>query len=81
MVNGTLAGTAAGANADADADAERLVEEYILIGEADDGSCGHNWRTWGNPNFRDDDDDDRAVGDRRASADDGDSGDVGARVP
>lgn len=24
------------------------VDEYILIGEADDGSCGHNWKTWGN---------------------------------
>jgi hypothetical protein len=30
------------------------VEEYILIGEADDGSCGHNWKTWGNPVFFDD---------------------------
>jgi hypothetical protein len=29
------------------------VEEYILIGEADDGSCGHNWKTWGNPAFFD----------------------------
>lgn len=27
------------------------VDEYILIGEADDGSCGHNWYTWGNPDF------------------------------
>ena len=27
------------------------VDEYILIGEADDGSCGHNWDTWGNPSF------------------------------
>ena len=27
------------------------VDEYILIGEADDGTCGHNWETWGNPNF------------------------------
>ena len=33
------------------------VDEYILIGEADDGSCGHNWSTWGNPAFRDNDDD------------------------
>ena len=24
------------------------VDEYILMGEADDGSCGHNWKTWGN---------------------------------
>ena len=30
---------------------ERVVEEYILIGEADNGTCGHNWRTWGNPDF------------------------------
>jgi len=29
------------------------VDEYILIGEADDGSCGDNWLTWGNPNFYD----------------------------
>ena len=27
------------------------VEEYIICGEADDGSCGHNWYTWGNPDF------------------------------
>mmetsp|Transcript_19407 Transcript_19407/g.47937 ORF Transcript_19407/g.47937 Transcript_19407/m.47937 type:complete len:555 (-) Transcript_19407:39-1703(-) len=27
------------------------VDEYILIGEADDGSCGHGWETWGNPIF------------------------------
>lgn len=24
------------------------VEEYILIGECDDGQCGDNWETWGN---------------------------------
>lgn len=24
------------------------VDEYILIGEADDGSFGNNWETWGN---------------------------------
>ena len=24
------------------------VDEYILIGECDDGNCGHNWLTWGN---------------------------------
>ena len=30
---------------------ERLVEEYILIDEADDGTCGHSWYTWGNPNI------------------------------
>jgi hypothetical protein len=28
-----------------------LVEEYILIGECDDGTCGHNWYTWGNRDF------------------------------
>ena len=27
------------------------VREYILIGEADDGCCGHNWWTWGNPDW------------------------------
>mmetsp|Transcript_33069 Transcript_33069/g.80359 ORF Transcript_33069/g.80359 Transcript_33069/m.80359 type:complete len:160 (-) Transcript_33069:4350-4829(-) len=27
------------------------VDEYILIGECDDGSCGHNWYTWGNVDF------------------------------
>ena len=27
-----------------------LAEEYILIGEADDGTCGHHWYAWGNPN-------------------------------
>lgn len=27
------------------------VEEYILIGEADDGTCGDNWYTWGNCEF------------------------------
>lgn len=27
------------------------VEEYILIGESDDGTCGHNWYTWGNIAF------------------------------
>ncbi|KAL3911969.1 MAG: hypothetical protein SGILL_007074 [Bacillariaceae sp.] len=36
------------------------VEEYILIGESDDGSCGHNWFTWGNATFRDDDVDDES---------------------
>ena len=29
------------------------VDEYILIGEADDGSCGDNWLTWGNRAFYD----------------------------
>ena len=27
------------------------VREYILLGEADDGSCAHNWFTWGNGDF------------------------------
>uniref|UniRef100_A0A7S2WHF1 Methyltransferase domain-containing protein n=1 Tax=Mucochytrium quahogii TaxID=96639 RepID=A0A7S2WHF1_9STRA len=26
------------------------VKEYILIGEIDDGCCGHPWRTWGHVN-------------------------------
>lgn len=26
-----------------------IVDEYILIGECDDGTCGHNFLTWGNP--------------------------------
>ena len=29
------------------------VDEYVLIGEADDGSCGDNWLTWGNRAFCD----------------------------
>ena len=28
-----------------------IAEEYILIGEQDDGTCGHNWYTWGNQQF------------------------------
>lgn len=28
---------------------EKNVQEYILIGEADNGQCGDNWETWGNP--------------------------------
>jgi hypothetical protein len=32
---------------------DAAVDEYILIGEADDGSCGHNWLTFGNPAFMD----------------------------
>ena len=28
------------------------VQEYVLVGEADDGCCGHNWLTWGNPAFQ-----------------------------
>mmetsp|Transcript_6991 Transcript_6991/g.20952 ORF Transcript_6991/g.20952 Transcript_6991/m.20952 type:complete len:521 (-) Transcript_6991:33-1595(-) len=30
------------------------ADEYILIGECDDGTCGDNWETWGNPDFLDD---------------------------
>jgi hypothetical protein len=30
------------------------VDEYILIGEADDGQCGDNWATWGNPAYHED---------------------------
>ena len=29
------------------------ADEIILIGECDDGNCGDNWLTWGNPEFRD----------------------------
>jgi hypothetical protein len=28
------------------------VDEYILVGEADDGTCGCNYLTWGNPDFK-----------------------------
>ena len=38
--------------------AERLAEEYVLIGDVDDGTCGHNWLTWGNPVLGTDDGDD-----------------------
>jgi hypothetical protein len=31
------------------------VDEYILIGEYDDGNCGENWATWGNIESRIDD--------------------------
>jgi len=27
------------------------LREYLVIGEAWDGCCGDNWRTWGNPAF------------------------------
>ena len=30
------------------------ADEYILIGECDDGNCGHNWYTWGNVEFCED---------------------------
>lgn len=33
------------------------VEEYIMIGEYDDGNCGENWATWGNIESRVDDPD------------------------
>lgn len=48
-------------NEDSMSDDTRLVEEYILIGEADNGTCGHNWYTWGNymfhPDHTEDEDD------------------------
>ena len=78
---GPRAGATATAGSVADSEM-RLVEEYILIGEADDGSCGHNWRTWGNPDFRDDDDDLVVVVDddgRRRAEDDDDFGGNGVR--
>ena len=43
---------------------DALVDEYILIGECDDGNCGHNWYTWGNEEFfegRDDDNEDELI--------------------
>ena len=42
------------------------------MGETDDGTCGHNWHTWGNPDFRDvvtERDDDDRVDERRADDD------------
>ena len=30
------------------------VGEYLLLGEVYDGAVGHNWETWGNPAFADD---------------------------
>lgn len=27
------------------------VDEYVLIGECDDGQCGDNWETWGNHRY------------------------------
>lgn len=35
---------------------EHSVKEYILIGEYDDGNCGHNVETWGNFDYAVDDD-------------------------
>ena len=31
------------------------ISHYILVGESDDGCTGHNWETWGNPTYRDED--------------------------
>jgi hypothetical protein len=31
------------------------VPYYVIVGEADDGCTGHNWKTWGNRAFCDDD--------------------------
>lgn len=33
--------------------AHSKLAEYVVIGEAWDGCCGHNWRTHGNPTFSD----------------------------
>jgi len=30
---------------------EHGADEYILIGESNNGWCGHNWETWGNRYF------------------------------
>ena len=54
------------------------VDEYILIGEYDDGNCGDNWETWGNPVFREgatieqivSDDDDNNKGDTTSTTTD-----------
>jgi hypothetical protein len=40
------------------------VDEYILIGECDDGQCGDNWLTWGNPHFLSDDDGGNSIGNK-----------------
>ena len=37
------------------------VDEYILIGECDDGQCGDNWLTWGNPHHILEEEDDDAM--------------------
>lgn len=37
------------------------VDEYILIGECDDGQCGNNWETWGNKKYLVDDFDEDAL--------------------
>ena len=34
---------------------DAYVDEYILIGESDDGNCGHNWLTFGNRSFMESD--------------------------
>lgn len=44
------------------------VDEYILIGECDDGQCGDNWETWGNPRHLADDFDDDALSESSLSA-------------
>ena len=31
--------------------AAQCCAEYILLGQSDFGNCGHNWFTWGNPDF------------------------------
>mmetsp|Transcript_23575 Transcript_23575/g.38270 ORF Transcript_23575/g.38270 Transcript_23575/m.38270 type:complete len:234 (+) Transcript_23575:2-703(+) len=57
-INNVIAAAAKDENGDYDGKevtSERLVEEYVLIGEADDGTCGHNWHTWGNTDFKTED--------------------------
>mmetsp|Transcript_1615 Transcript_1615/g.2296 ORF Transcript_1615/g.2296 Transcript_1615/m.2296 type:complete len:487 (-) Transcript_1615:15-1475(-) len=38
------------------------ADEYILIGECDDGNCGHNFHTWGNPAYHERGDEHEEVG-------------------
>ena len=44
------------------------VGEYLLLGEVYDGAVGHNWETWGNPAFADDEAGDAAARARRLGA-------------
>jgi hypothetical protein len=58
------------------------VDEYILIGESDDGQCGDNWETWGNHDFLSEvaDKELQKVDDDRNSDKDGDSQTVDAEA-
>ena len=49
----------------AHAHARALARRLSLFSEADDGCCGHNWLTFGNPAFRDDADGGGGGGDAR----------------